>query len=881
MDAPAALNIALAGRYSIERQVGQGGMARIYLARETRHDRQVALKVLSPELGAVLGVRRFLAEIQVTARLQHPNILPLFDSGEAEGLLFYVMPYVEGDSLRTMLDREKQLSVSQAVHIATNIALALDYAHREGVIHRDLKPENILLRDGEPLLADFGIALAVDNAGGDRITQSGISIGTPLYMSPEQALGDRVIDGRTDIYSLGAILYEMLTGEPPHSGRTAQAIVAKVITDRPRSIRLSRDTVPPDVENAVERALAKLPADRFQTARQFADALEAPGHETALLRPLQTSAALTRPRIWLTAAALLGSAFLVVRLGGDSLAARRKPAPSFVIDPPAPAGVPENIGAMAISRDGSTVAFVGLNDSTSQVYVRRLAEIDSRPLPGTTGAFELAFSPDGKWLAFVTWQGKLLKVPVDGSRAPSTITESAWAWAGVEWDSDSTVLISRTRIPPSGLVRLSVNGGRPQPLTRAAWQHGHPLVASDGKTLLFVEWGRGLTEDDFLAIGSLQSGEFTATSLPAIQPLGIINDRIVYLNTAGAIMAAAFDTRTRRIVGEPIRVVEDATVGITRQAALSRAGTLVYRRGRVTQTLVLADSVGASRELSPAAELVGRPAFSPDGSRIAVGMQSVRGETLIHDIWIFDVATRTFTRLTSIGNVLNPLWTPDGRYIVFATRLTQQAAIWRQRADGSQPAEKLLEPSDARSVVIAVSPDGRGVLYCHRGVFYLPFTGDRTPQPVWTDVPTPVCAGRFQVSPDGRWLAYVASDGDRPNVYIRPFRRAGGRVQISPEGGDSPTWSRDGTRLYYARTDSGLVSGTLHVAYLTHTSQGPRVTRRERVLRLSHESVYQETVFDVAPDSKHFIVMRQNNARVQLVVDIDWAAQFKKSPRGN
>src|ERR1043166_2665867 len=248
MDDLSHLSAALSGRYAVEREIGAGGMATVFLARDLQHDRRVALKVLNPELGAVLGVERFLSEIRVTANLQHPNLLPLFDSGEAEGLLFYVMPYVEGESLRARLDREKQLPVDEAIRIAIAVASALDYAHRHGVIHRDLKPDNNLLHEGQPLIADFGIALAVSNAGGNRITQTGLSLGTPQYMSPEQATGDRTIDGRTDIYSLGAVLYEMLTGEPPHAGTTAQAIIAKVITDKPRSIRLTRDTVPPYVE---------------------------------------------------------------------------------------------------------------------------------------------------------------------------------------------------------------------------------------------------------------------------------------------------------------------------------------------------------------------------------------------------------------------------------------------------------------------------------------------------------------------------------------------------------------------------------------------------------------------------------------------------------
>src|ERR687889_1194711 len=244
------LKTALADRYQLQREIGRGGMATVYLARDIKHDRDVAIKVLDPELGAVLGAERFLSEIRVTANLQHPNLLPLFDSGEADGLLFYVMPFVEGESLRARIDREKQLPVDEAIRIATAVASALDYAHRKGVVHRDLKPENILLHEGQPVVADFGIALAITNAGGTRVTQTGLSLGTPQYMSPEQATGDRAIDGRTDVYSLGAVLYEMLTGEPPHTGATAQAIIARLMTEKPRSLRVTRPSVPAHVEAA-------------------------------------------------------------------------------------------------------------------------------------------------------------------------------------------------------------------------------------------------------------------------------------------------------------------------------------------------------------------------------------------------------------------------------------------------------------------------------------------------------------------------------------------------------------------------------------------------------------------------------------------------------
>src|SRR5574341_1051805 len=241
------LSNALADRYRIERELGAGGMATVYLAHDVRHDRRVALKALRPELAAVIGAERFLKEIKVTANLQHPHILGLIDSGEADGLLYYVMPFVEGESLRWRLTREKQLPIEDAVRITGEVASALDYAHRHGIIHRDIKPENILLHDGQALVADFGIALAVSAAGGTRMTETGMSLGTPHYMSPEQAMGEREISARSDVYALGAVLYEMLVGEPPFTGPTAQAIVAKVVTETPRPLVPQRHTIPPQI----------------------------------------------------------------------------------------------------------------------------------------------------------------------------------------------------------------------------------------------------------------------------------------------------------------------------------------------------------------------------------------------------------------------------------------------------------------------------------------------------------------------------------------------------------------------------------------------------------------------------------------------------------
>ncbi len=343
---------SLAGRYTIERELGAGGMATVYLARDLKHDRVVALKVLRPDLAAVLGAERFLLEIRISAKLDHPHILTLIDSGTDDGFVWYVLPLVRGESLRGKLAREKQLRLEEALTITKQIASALSYAHGHGVIHRDIKPENILLHEGEAMLADFGIALAVKEAGGNRLTETGLSLGTPQYMSPEQATGDRQLDARSDIYSLGAVLYEMLAGEPPFSGATTQAVIAKLLTERPTGLRVIRSGVPTGVDQAVARALEKSRADRFGSAAEFVEALSSgpPAGRTTWWRRLN--------RRVVAAAVLVAALGVAVTLAVAGL----------LKSPPAPFAQRQftftgRASGPALSPDGKMVAYIASNRS--------------------------------------------------------------------------------------------------------------------------------------------------------------------------------------------------------------------------------------------------------------------------------------------------------------------------------------------------------------------------------------------------------------------------------------------------------------------------------------------------------------------------------------
>jgi len=442
MTTAAHLSASLAGRYTVDRELGEGGMATVYLAHDLKHDRKVALKVLKPELAAVIGAERFLREIKTIASLQHPHILGLIDSGEVDGTAYFVMPFVEGESLRDLLNREKQLSIADATRVATEVSAALDYAHRHGVIHRDIKPENILLHDGSALVADFGIALAATAAGGQRMTQTGMSLGTPHYMSPEQAMGEREITPRSDIYSLGAVLYEMLIGEPPFTGPTAQAIVAKLMTEKPASPSRLRETVPLSLEAAVLTALQKLPADRFASAAAFGEALRHSGSSSGAA----ASGLVRQPR---GRARMIAAGVVCAAIGAI---------------------------ASAVVFRGRSAAAIGNAERSQATYSGR--------------ATHPAISPDGRFLAYLeprcaesaTHGGCVtLQVLEVGSARPVEIITGADRLATPRWTHDGLALVVAGTLGGNrtGLFILPRLGGTPRRIAdEPASYDTHPTADS-------------------------------------------------------------------------------------------------------------------------------------------------------------------------------------------------------------------------------------------------------------------------------------------------------------------------------------------------------------------------------------------------------------------
>src|SRR5256886_2430245 len=378
------LRQTLADRYAVERELGRGGMATVFLAEDVKHHRPVAIKVLHAELAAALGAERFLREIEIAARLQHPHILPLYDSGSVAGLLYYVMPFVEGESLRDRLTREKQLPLEDALRIATEVAGALAYAHSHGIVHRDIKPENIMLSAGSAVVADFGIARAVTAAGaGEHLTQTGTIIGTPAYMSPEQATGRADIDGRSDEYSLACVVYEMLVGEPPFTGPTAQAVIARHSLDMVSPPSIVRSTIPDAVEAAILRALAKLPVDRYATTALFAEALNAPSAATGAVRRATLVRGPARPRsqwwrvVAVAAAVAVVGGYLVVRSLGPA-----RVASGGGLDP-------RHVAVLYFADDSKDHTLGYLADGLTEALIEEL-----RPVPSLAGISRNGVAPD-------------------------------------------------------------------------------------------------------------------------------------------------------------------------------------------------------------------------------------------------------------------------------------------------------------------------------------------------------------------------------------------------------------------------------------------------------------------------------------------------------
>ncbi|HEX5385129.1 MAG TPA: protein kinase [Gemmatimonadales bacterium] len=824
-----ALAAPLTERYRIERELGAGGMATVYLAEDLRHHRRVAIKVLHPELSAVLGPERFLKEIELTANLQHPHILPLFDSGSAEGRLYYVMPYVEGETLRGRLAREKQLPIPDALRIATEIADALEYAHKRGVIHRDIKPENILLHDGHSLVADFGIALAVEQAGGSRMTQTGLSLGTPHYMSPEQAMGERTLDARTDVYALGAVTYEMLAGEPPFTAPTAQAVLAKVVTEEPPPLSTARRSVPEHVEDAVLTALEKLTADRFASAAEFAAALDerAEYRRSAgrRARSGRTSAqAARRPARHLSPAAIAGWAVALIAL---PLAAwgwargRSSPATSawqlVTLSGHPNLAADANSAALALSPDGSMLVFKA-DGQNARLFVKSRSALDPVPIPGTERAHMPAFSPDGRWIAFVA-DGQVKKVRATGGAVVSIADSASSEPGGVAWLDDGTVIyVTRTL---QELRRVSEDGGTTSVvLAKAGYGGGVTSLAAlpQARGVLFQVCSPGCAATAVYVL-ELSTGHAKLLLEDVLQAWDLPTRQLLYVRSDGVAMTAPFDPARLEVTGAAVPVLNGVRVrhGII-QLAWSPSGTLAYIRGGVASADE-AEAVQVARDgtVSPVDSgwhgAINDLVPSPDGRRLAVWWGA--GRTGV-DIWLKQLNGGPLTRFTFGGTDKRPVWSGDGRMVAWIRDSAGKSLVMVRPADGSAPERVLARPGQLIQE-IAWSRDGAWLVlrtdngYAGAGdILAMRTTGDTVPVVV---AATPYSELHPALSPDGRWVAYTSDESGRNEVYVRPFpNSSAGRWQVSNGGGAEARWSPGGRELFYLDGAARVIAAEIATA---------------------------------------------------------------------
>ncbi len=857
------LNTALADRYRIESELGAGGMATVYRARDLRHDRDVAIKVLLPELSVAVGGERFLAEIRTTARLQHPHILPLLDSGHADALLFYVMPLVEGESLRARLERSRPLPIDEALRLAREVARALDFAHRQGVVHRDIKPENILLQDGQALVADFGIALAIASAGTSRLTGTGLSLGTPHYMAPEQAMGERTLDARADIYALGAVTYEMLAGEPPFTGPNTQSIVAKLLTERPTSLRTVRDTVPVNVDAAVLRALAKLPADRPQSAAEFADALVATAPEGAMpatatrTRPASANANIAStwaaPRRSAAVQAAAGILLIGLAAVAGWFAARRAPSGGASQDdrvtvtsivPPSGYTLAER-NAIALRPDGRAIVQVLIAGDGSRGLWRRALDRDELvPITGTAGAEAPFWSSDGRRIGYFA-RGALWVINERGEQ--TSLCPVAGPLSG-SWSPFDTIAFAHR----GGVSTVSARGGACRVIVSAdsAPDAMVSFLADGARLMLSPISGRGTP----IRVVNL-TGHVLRQLPDSEAAASVVGDLLVTFNSTNrSVEARRFDASSLEIIGPKIRLVSDVrnSSGLP-TLSVAASGDLVYLGGTIDRPYLEYDARGL---LLDTVRIEGTWTISARSRAVGPPLVALAGR--LAGVWLYELDADRPTRLPLADSLwgISPVLSRDGRTIAYGVRGRQSCGIAvRDLASGS---ERLIGMRVIRTQLpcdwpLSWTPDARALLVRRDTALAIVRVEDGA---VTRTLFRPGRVYEASIDPTGARLALSSDETGRPEVYVMPL--AGGTAtRVTTTGGRWPQWGSTGRTLYF------LTSGGR--ANEVHFGADGGAPGAERVLFAPptwRRSIFNDngTGFAVVGDGERFVVRQSPSA---------------------
>jgi len=902
------------GPYEIVASAGTGGMGEVYRARDTRLERMVAIKVLPPHFADSSDRRqRFEREARAVSSLSHPHICTLHDIGQQEGLVYLVMEYLEGETLAERLEKGP-LPTDQLLRYAVEIADALDKAHRQGVIHRDLKPGNIMLTKNGAKLMDFGLAKpAAGSATGtalEAMTQSkpltaqGTIVGTFQYMAPEQLEGKEA-DARSDLFSFGALLYEMATGRRAFTGKTQASVIASILASNPPPITSLQPMTPPALERVVETCLAKDPDERFQAAHDLKLQLEwilEGGSAVGIPAPVAARRKRREGVAW-TAALALALLALVLSALYWRAATREVHAVHAFIPPPenasyifqGPGG-----GPAAISPDGRRLAFAAGSGGKQMLWIRPLESLTAQPLAGTEGAAQPFWSPDSRYVGFFA-DGKLKKIEASGG--PPQALCAAPAARGGSWSREGVIVFAANA--SEGLSRVSAAGGAPTPVTKldhslAQGSHRWPFFLPGGRHFLYFAGGSAarvgenagtyigaLDEDRSLPKGPILHGDSAAIyaqpglpGWPGFDWLGSGPGYLLFVRDT-SLMAQPFDLRRLRLTGEALPVAEHVQVnrGILRAVfSASHSGVLAYQMGGASGGWQLAwlDRNGKSGSTVGEKAISFAPRLSPDGKQLAAMIVDTASGN--QDIWVFDLARGTQTRLTfDPAFDTYPVWSPDGSKIAFASNRKGPFNLYQKAANGVGSEELLLEsPSDDRP--LSWSRDGRYLAYARLDpagktkldIWILPLFGDRKPFP-FLESEFNEASGEF--SPDGHWLAYASDETGKYEVYVVPFPGGSGKWQISTGGGSQPKWRGDGRELFYLAPDNRVMAvdiaagGSTFHAGIPHPlfQASPAVTG------------IIGRVYDGSADGKRFIFASGGAASSQpLTLVVNWAAELKR-----
>jgi len=886
------------GPYEVLSAIGAGGMGEVYKARDTRLDRIVAIKVLPTHLADRSELReRFEREAKTIASLNHPHICTLYDTGHQDGIDYLVMEYLEGETLAQRLAKGP-LPIGQMLQYAIEISDALDKAHRKGVTHRDLKPGNIMLTKTGTKLLDFGLAKLKQEAAPanvslsdlptakDPLTAQGSIVGTLQYMAPEQLEGKEV-DARTDIFAFGVVVYEMATRKRAFEGKTQASVIGAILKDDPPPISSLQPMTPPALDRVVKRCLAKETDERWQSANDLTNELKwiADGGSQVGLAPTAAKKgfrSLGRRALILSLGTLLFGAAIagtVIWNLKPAPAPRPLPVTRMVINLP-PGQQLASSPAVALSPDGTHLAYVARQGGTQQLYLRAMGSLEARAIPGTEEAEEPFFSPDGQSVGFFAG-GKLKKVSVSGG-APLTLSDVVLPY-GASWGSRGLIAFGPSFA--GVLQQVSEAGGIPQPLTRSEKgdvSQRWPEFLPDGKALLFAAGPSGFAFiNTQVAVQSVVTGERRNLIQGGTLPHYASSGHLIYAQGAN-LMAMPFDAQRLTATGAAVPVVEGVL-----EYSISATGSLVYVSGGAQSAqsrLVWVSRNRAEKPLAAPAHGYRNPRLSPDGRRVSVDIREQGGQ-----VWLYDLARETLTRLTFEGSTNGtPTWTPDGKRIAFQSNKEGPINLFWQLADGSGGLERLTTSQYLQSPN-SWSPDGQLLAFTEPN----PIAGydiwvlrmsDRKAQPF---LRTSFTKGAPRFSPDGRWLAYVSNESGRYEIYAQPYPGPGGKWQISTDGGTEPVWNRNGRELFYRNGDKMMA---VDIATQPGFAAGkPRMLFEGPYLpRTNLPTLATMPNYDVSPDGQRFLMLKpveqaqlELHAPPQINVVLNWFEELKqKVPAG-